>query len=219
LSGVITLSGVTSSIGNIMASDDFSSEPVNRLSRAGPRKKTIRDWNVIASVREGCFNIVRRLLREYGPVGSTGFSNVLVMKVEDPKQLLEALAERASEQPEILGVLGRVVPVCSTFTFQSPEDFVDRSRDAALAVVPELAGKSFYVRMHRHGFKGRISSAEGERFLGKNLLDALEEAGTPGRVTFEDPDVIVVLETLGNRAGLSLWTRDDRRRYPFLHLD
>jgi tRNA(Ser,Leu) C12 N-acetylase TAN1 len=202
-----------------MTTDDFSSEQVNDQPPARPRKKTLRDWNVVVSVREGCFNIVRKLLREYGPVASTAFSNVLVMQVADPKRLLADLAERASEQPEILGVLGRVLPVRSTFTFQSREDFMVKGKEATLAVVSELAGKSFYVRMHRHGFKGRISSAEQERFLGENLLEALEKAGTPGRVTFEDPDVIVVLVTLGNWAGLSVWTRKDRQRYPILHSD
>jgi tRNA(Ser,Leu) C12 N-acetylase TAN1 len=202
-----------------MTSDDISSDQANDQPRVKPRKKTLRDWNVIVSAREGCFSIVRRLLREYGVVGSTGFSNVLAMKVEDLKQFLQALTERASEQPEILGVLGHVLPVRSTFTFQSPEEFAGKSRDAILAVAPDLAAKTFHVRMHRHGFKGRISTAEQERSLGETLLDALEKAGTPGRVTFANPDVIVALVTLGNRAGLSVWTREDRQRYPILHLD
>jgi tRNA(Ser,Leu) C12 N-acetylase TAN1 len=111
------------------------------------------------------------------------------------------------------------VPVRSTFTFQSPEEFEARARDAALAFLPELAGKEFHVRLYRHGFKGRLSSHEEERLLGTVLREALEKAGTPGHVTFEDADVILAVETLGNRAGLSLWTREDLRRYPFLRLD
>jgi tRNA(Ser,Leu) C12 N-acetylase TAN1 len=179
----------------------------------------LRDWNVIVSVREGGFNRARRFLSEFGVVGSSGFLNVLVMRVDDPKRLLEALAERAAREPDTLAFLGRVVPVRSTFTFQSPEEFEVKARDAALGFHHELAGKGFHVRMHRHGFKGRLSTQEEERFLGGVLQEALLRDGFPGHVTFEDSDVILAVETLGNRAGLSLWTREDLRRFPFLRLE
>ena len=64
-----------------------------------------------------------------------------------------------------------------------------------------------------------MSSQEEEQLMDKVLLEALETAGTPGSITFDDPDAIVAIETLGHRAGVSLWTRDDLRRYPFLRLD
>jgi tRNA(Ser,Leu) C12 N-acetylase TAN1 len=174
---------------------------------------------VIVSVREGGYHRVRKLLGAFGTVSPTGFLNVLVMKVDDSKQLLEALAENLAKEPDALALLGRVVPVRSTFTFQSPEEFEAKARDAVIVCLPELAGKGFHVRLHRHGFKGRLSSQAEERLLGRVLQEALEKAGTPGHVTFEDPDVIVAVETLGNQAGLSLWTREDLRRYPFLRLD
>jgi tRNA(Ser,Leu) C12 N-acetylase TAN1 len=141
------------------------------------------------------------------------------MRVDDPKQLLEALGDRAAREPDSLAFLGRAVPVRSTFTFQSPVEFEARAREAALAFLPELAGKSFHMRMYRHGFKGRLSSQAEERLLGAVLQEALEKAGISGHVTFEDPDVILAVETLGNRAGLSLWTREELLRYPLLRLD
>ena len=58
-----------------------------------------------------------------------------------------------------------------------------------------------------------------ERFLDTYLLEALEMAGTRGEITFDDPDAILALETVGPRAGLSLWTREELERYPLLHLD
>ncbi len=196
-------------------------EPARRFaprSRWGP-KGTVRDWNVVVSVREGGFSRARKLLGEFGAVSPSGFLNLLVMRVDDPKQLLEALTARATREPDDLAYLGRVAPIRSTFTFQSPEEFEARAREAALAFLPELAGKAFHVRMHRHGFKGRLSSHEEERLLGAILYEALAKAGTPGHVTFEDPDAILVVETLGNKAGVSLWTREELRRYPFLRLD
>jgi len=42
-----------------------------------------------------------------------------------------------------------------------------------------LAGKSFHVRLHRRGFKGRLSTAKEERFLDEALLDALDVLGHP----------------------------------------
>jgi tRNA(Ser,Leu) C12 N-acetylase TAN1 len=183
--------------------------------RYGRRGKMIHDWNVIISVREGAFTRARKLLGEYGPVGVTGFLNILVMRVDEPKQFLEVLAK----EPDLIALLGRVLPVHSTFSFQSPEEFEVKAREAVLAFASELHGKTFHVRMHRHGFKGRLSSKAEETLLGGTLLEALEKAGAPGRVTFEDPDAILTVETLGNQVGLSLWTRQDLKRYPFLRLD
>jgi hypothetical protein len=38
-------------------------------------------------------------------------------------------------------------------------------------------------------------------------------------VAFEDVDAVVSIETLDHRAGVSLWTREDLQRYPFLRVD
>ncbi len=55
------------------------------------------------------------------------------------------------------------------------------------------------------------------------ILQAEAAAGGPGgkggHVAFAGPDVILAVETVDNCAGLSLWTRQDLRRYPFLRLD
>ena len=45
--------------------------------------------------------------------------------------------------------------------------------------LPILAGKNFHVRMHRRGFKGRISSHDEERFLDTILLEELGKIGNP----------------------------------------
>jgi hypothetical protein len=73
--------------------------------------------------------------------------------------------------------------------------------------------------MHRRGFKGRLSSPDEERFLDEVLLVALDEAGVPGRISFEAPDAIIAIETVGKRAGMSFWRRADLENYPFLGLD
>jgi tRNA(Ser,Leu) C12 N-acetylase TAN1 len=111
------------------------------------------------------------------------------------------------------------MPAAEAFTFQSVGEFEARAKEIVRAWLPRLAGRSFHVRMHRRGLKEQMSSHTEERFLDEALLHALEQAGTPGRIDFTDPDLIVDVETVGQRAGLSLWTRDDLLRYPFLKVD
>lgn len=82
-----------------------------------------------------------------------------------------------------------------------------------------MAGKTFHVRLHRRGFKGQLSTPEEERFLDDTLLDALKRAGTPGSLAFDDPDAVIQIETVGNRAGISLWSREELGRFPFLRAD
>jgi tRNA(Ser,Leu) C12 N-acetylase TAN1 len=40
--------------------------------------------------------------------------------------------------------------------------------------------------------------------------------GRPGRIDFSNPDYVIDIEMVGNRAGLSIWERGDLRPYPFL---
>lgn len=177
------------------------------------------EWNVVVTVQEDGYQRARRLLQRFGEVGQTDYFNLLVLRVPDYRRFLEELREEGERDPEATLPLARAIPVVQTFTFQTPQEFEERARVAVAAWLPALAGKSFHVRMHRRGFKGKLSTMEEERLLDIYLLEALEQAGNAGSITFEDPDAIIALETLGGRAGLSLWTRDDLERYPLLHLD
>ena len=113
----------------------------------------------------------------------------------------------------------RGVPAHSTFDFQDVSSFEATAREALLAFLPSLANKSFHIRVHRRGFKHRISGHDEERRLGASLLESLASGGTPGRLAFEDPDALVAIETVGQRAGVSVWTREELRRYPFIRVD
>lgn len=177
------------------------------------------DWNVVATVKDGRYQEGIRLLQRFGQVARTDYFNLLVLQAEDGRQLLDDLLEEGGRDPDCLQVLASVVPVFRRFTFQAPEDFEEKARQAVSEWLPQLWGKSFHLRMHRRGFKGKLSSLAEEQFLDHHLLRALEAGGEPGRVTFDDPDVIIALETVGPRAGMSLWKRDELRRYRLLHLD
>jgi tRNA(Ser,Leu) C12 N-acetylase TAN1 len=109
-----------------------------------------------------------------------------------------------------------VAPVSAAFAFMTPAEFESRADEAVRAFLPLLAGKRFHVRMHRRGFKGRLAQHVEERRLGEAILAALAADGATAQVAFEDPDAVLVIETVGQRAGLALWTREQLERYPFL---
>ena len=177
------------------------------------------EWNAVITVHEEGYDEARRVLERFGRVERTDYFNVLVMQVPDYRHLMEELLEQGGQDPASLRSLARVVPVIQTFVFQSPAEFEEKARTAATAWLPALGGKSFHVRMHRRGFKGKLSGMEEEQLLDAYLMEALALAGNQGRITFEEPDAIIAVETLGGRAGLSLWNRADLNRYPLLHLD
>jgi tRNA(Ser,Leu) C12 N-acetylase TAN1 len=179
----------------------------------------MQDWNVVITVREGGFKRVFRILEEFGPISRTGYFNVLAMRANNIEAMMEHLRERIEGKPEVLSFLARVIPLTQTFSFDTPEEFEEKAKEIVLSWVPDLGGKGFCVRMHRRGFKGRLSSWDEERMLDEALLEYLEKAGTPGHVTFGSPDAIIAVETLGNWAGLSIWSREELERYPFLRFE
>ncbi|SEM19776.1 THUMP domain-containing protein [Syntrophus gentianae] len=177
------------------------------------------EWNAVVNVYEHGWKEAFDKLSGFGLLTKTSFLNVLLLKADDMPMLLQRLQEGLEKDPASWRFLSRLIPVTTTFTFQSPEAFEERAKEAVLKWVPELAGRSFHVRMRRRGFKGKLSSMDEERFLDAFLLDALEKAGTPGHIAFDDPDAIIVIETVGSWAGLSLWNREDLHRHPFIRTD
>ena len=176
----------------------------------------MKGWNAVITVREGGYSQACRLLERFGEVSKTGFFNTLVMRAADPHKLLDSVEQLT---PETMQPLARVMPVMETFIFNSPQEFETNASQTVSKWLPSLAHKGFHVRMHRRGFKGKLSSMDEERFLDHYLLEALEERGTPARITFDNPDAIIALETIGPQAGVSFWTSEDLRRHPLLHLD
>jgi tRNA(Ser,Leu) C12 N-acetylase TAN1 len=177
------------------------------------------DWNVIATAYDHEFRAALTLLAPFGEIRGTSYRNVLVMKVADVIEFLEALQRALALDASLANVVSRVVPVTHVFHFSSPEEFESKARDAVSEWVPELRGKKFHVRMHRRGFKGRLSSQHEEQFLDHFILECSKLDGAASVVDFDDPDVVIAVETLGQRAGLSRWTRLQLREYELLRLD
>lgn len=179
----------------------------------------MRDWNVLVTVNAGGWKEALRLLRSLGRVAETHFYNVLLVHVDDPWAFVDALQELAARDRGAVACLARVAPVEVIFTFSSAEEFEERARAATAGYAPALASKSFHVRIHRRGFKGRFSGHAEERTLAEALLEAVGGSGASARISFEDPDLVVTIETVGPQAGVALLSRDDLARHPFLRPD
>jgi tRNA(Ser,Leu) C12 N-acetylase TAN1 len=179
----------------------------------------MKDWNVVIRVYQDGFKRALRVLRELGQVGLSPYHNVLVMRVDDPMATLAAIERRAEEHPALYDAISRVAPAMRCFEFHSAEEFRLRAREAMTEWLPRLAGQSFHVRFHRRGPRDDLATPDIERYLDDALLEALIENGTPGSISFSDPDAVIVIETIDDCAGLALWSRDDLASHRLLRPD
>jgi len=178
--------------------------------------KARHTWNTVITARRDRLPEARRVLRTLGHVQRTGFYNVLAMNVDEPQTFLERLERLVSDQPHLAESIASIFCAERCFDFSDTSEFEAKAREAGLAWAPQLAGKSFHVRVHRRGRKRTLVSPDEERALADVLLAATREMGNPARVTFDDPDAIVLIETIGGRAGVAILTRDEYRRHPLL---
>jgi tRNA(Ser,Leu) C12 N-acetylase TAN1 len=180
------------------------------------------DWNVIITVYDQRgLRRARRFLSRYGEVARTHFHNVLVLQVPNTEAFLEAMAGALEGNAGIFNDISRLMPAHATFSFESVAEFEDKARSIARQWTDRLAGKAFHVRLHRRvgETSAKLRTHTEEVLLDNAILQHLSETGQPGRVRFEDPDYVIDIETVGLRAGMSIWSRDDLRRFPFLHVD
>ncbi len=143
----------------------------------------MKEWNVVITVFQDGFRRALRSLRQLGEVERGYYHNVLSMKVDDPMALLQAVEQKTVADPALFDAISRVAPAMHTFEFRSADEFTEKAKSAALEWIPELAGRSFHVRLHRRGFKHELPSPSAEKSLDEALLDALKRRGTPGCVT------------------------------------
>lgn len=175
-------------------------------------------WNVVISLYQDGFRRARRALAPFGHAASP-FHNVLVMQVEDPMNLLGEIERMTAEKPALYDAFSRVAPAERSFDFETGEAFRTQARSILAEWTPRLTGRSFHARLHQRGGSEHLPTPEAERFLDDAVLEATARAGAPARVTFEAPDAIIDIETVGQRAGMSLWTREDLATHRLLRPD
>lgn len=176
-------------------------------------------WNVVVTVYDREFGQARRLMAPFGAVARTDFRNVLVMKVDDVGRFMAEVEATLRDDASIANSISRIVPVTRGFRFQQPDEFEQKARETVAQWIPALAGKRFHVRMHRRGFKGRLSSQQEEQFLDHHILSTLRADGHDAEIDFQDPDYIIIVETVGQTAGLACWTREELNAFPMMRLD
>ena len=176
------------------------------------------DWNILVTAREGGARTVWSELRRLAPLRRTGFRNVAIGRVVDFETFAAAVDTARHQKPFLDQTLGRVLPIERTFDVDVPT-LAATLTDAARPLVDRLRGRSFHVRVERRGHKGVLDSSIVEHDLAERLCAVLRERGETPLVTFGDPDVVVVVELVGNVGGLGFVTRELRARYPFVHVD
>lgn len=180
---------------------------------------TAPDWNVIVTTYDREYSTSMRLLAPFGRSAPTDYFNLFVMHVDDVLAFLEAIEEQLITDKSIANSVARISPVTTRFDFSLPEEFEKRACLAVEQWLDLLRDRSFHVRVHRRGFKGRLSSQREERLLGRHLLSRLEHEGCSATVDFDDPDLTIVVEILGESAGAAVWTRDQLHEFELLRFD
>jgi tRNA(Ser,Leu) C12 N-acetylase TAN1 len=179
----------------------------------------VKDWNVVISLYQDGFRRAIRALEQLGQVDSSPYHNVLTMKAEDPLAVLDAIERRTADDPALYDAISRVAPAMHNFEFQSADEFLDKAKSVALRWRPDLSGRSFHVRFHRRGMRHDLPTPDVERALDDALLQAANSTASPASISFDDPDAVIVIDTVGHRAGISLWRREDLARHPLLRPD
>ncbi len=179
----------------------------------------MKDWNLVISVYSDGYNRALRALRALGPVERSSYYNVLVMNARDPMELLAAIERRTEEVPALYDAISRVAPAMRCFDFASEPEFREKAAAVMLEWVPQLAGRSFHVRLHRRGAAHDLRTQDEERFFDELLLEAAKRAGMPGRISFTDSDVVIAIDTVDDRVGIGLWTRHDLADHRLLRPD
>jgi tRNA(Ser,Leu) C12 N-acetylase TAN1 len=175
----------------------------------------VASWNVLATSIEGRRDGLLVALRRLGSFRPGGYRNVVIGVVEDTTELFARVRDGLVSDPLLPTALARMVPIACVVQID-PETAVDRLAQAAEPLLAQLAGRSFFVRLERRGLKGRLHTPTVERELGDRIWRALEARGGTPRVDFRDPDAVLVVETLGDQAGLGVVDRALRHAFPFV---
>jgi tRNA(Ser,Leu) C12 N-acetylase TAN1 len=177
------------------------------------------EWNVVITIYQHGFKRALRALQELGPTQRSPYYNVLVMQAEDPMALLAAIERRTEESPALYDAISRVAPAMRSFQFESADAFKESAKSIILEWVSQLVGRSFHVRVHRREARHALPTQDTERFFDEVVMEMTTLAGMSAKISFTDPDIVIAIDTIDDRAGMALWGREDLRRHRLLRPD
>jgi tRNA(Ser,Leu) C12 N-acetylase TAN1 len=177
----------------------------------------VASFDILATSLEGRRDALLVALRRLGRFRPGGYRNVVVGSVEDRVAFLDRVTDALARDPLLPTALARLLPIDDTLRF-TLETALDDLAAAAEPLVERLDGNAFFVRVERRGLKGRLHTPTLERDLADRVWRMLEGRGRAPRVDFRDPDGALVVETLGDQAGIVLLPRALRARYPFVRI-
>jgi len=209
------LAGVTHGSGRGERQRECSDTGATVSIRGTPH--SMREWNVVATSREGRREELLASLRKRGAFWRGGYRDVIVGRVDDMRPFLESITRGLADDAFLATSLTKIVPVAHLSAF-APHDLAATVIEMLRGEADNVAGRSFYVRLERRGLKGVVHSPSVERAVGEALITLSASRGSPARVTFNDPDVVVVIETTGNAVGVGFLTRELRAEFPFIRV-
>lgn len=176
------------------------------------------EWNVLVTAFIRKERVLLPLLREFGEFQGSGFRDVIIGAVENRDGFFEAVERLRREHPGRVRHLSRLAPMDRTFRFDVA-DLREKLKEALTPCANALVkGSTFFIRVRRRGHKGELSSLEIEQEMSGFSIDLAEKAGRQVHVRFEEPDTILIVETIGNRAGVGIITRAMRERCAFIRV-
>ena len=175
----------------------------------------VEEWNILATAQKGQERYVLRFLKSRGEFRRSGYRDVVLGYVADVPAFLDALESIRAEAPQKLRSLGQIVPLERNFEFDVA-DFRDRAKEAVVPYIDQLENCRFFVRVVRRGHKGEISGMETEKELDGFILESLEKKGKQATVNIEEFEKMIIIETVENRAGAGLITKELKEKYPLV---
>lgn len=171
------------------------------------REEKVKEPDVLLTARRNEENYLLKDLERLGNFESSGFRDVVIGEVENKEDFLEKL--NSGSFPS----LSKVVPVDRAFDFSSPgfEEVIENVVGGYAKDIED--GDSFKVNFTRRGLGEEISSQNMERNLGSVLWKELEDRGKKSEVDLEDPDKIIVIESLGELFLVGFLTREMLEKY------
>jgi len=175
-------------------------------------------WNVLVTSQEGYASELLRELKPHGRFRPSSFRNVLIGEVEDRTAFLDAVDDLCRQRPFVTTWLGKVLPIDDCFSFEV-DRFPEIAAEHLRPFADQVANRTFHVRVERRGHKRLLNTHQLEKQLGESVFAALEARGLSAKVKFDDPDIVLAVEILGDTAGIAAVSRELRSRYAFVKID